>query len=91
MYEYIKGQITDLTPEKAIIEASGVGYKILIPVNVYSDLLGKEEIVTLYISAVYREDSQRLFGFASKSQRDLFDKVCDVSGIGPKIALSLIF
>ena len=90
MFEYIKGSLKDLTPEKAILETAGLGYKILIPLSVYSNLLGKESDIKLYISAVYREDSQRLFGFLSKDQRDLFEKICDISGIGPKIALIII-
>lgn len=90
MYEYIKGIITELTPEKAIVESQGFGYKVLIPLSTYTELLGKEEPLILYLTAIYREDSQRLFGFTSKAQRDLFNKVCDVSGIGPKLALSLI-
>lgn len=90
MFEYIKGYLADLTPEKAILDVQGIGYKILIPLSVYTELTQKNDLITLYISAIYREDSQRLFGFISKSQRDLFDKLCDISGIGPKIALSLI-
>ncbi len=90
MFEYICGTLVDLTPEKAVLDTSGLGYKILIPLSVYSSLLGKQDVVKLYISAIYREDSQRLFGFISKDQRNLFEKICDISGIGPKIALSII-
>lgn len=90
MFEYIKGFLSHLTPDTAILDVCGIGYKIFIPLSVYSEIIGQTEEITLYLSPVFREDSHRLFGFLSRSQRDLFEKVCDVSGIGPKIALSLI-
>lgn len=90
MYEYIKGELVELTPEIAIVDHRGLGFKLHIPLSTYTSLLRESQDIILYVSPVYREDSQKLYGFTTKSQRDLFDRVCDVSGIGPKIALSLI-
>ncbi|PCI95280.1 Holliday junction branch migration protein RuvA [Candidatus Aerophobetes bacterium] len=91
MYDYIKGTLVKVEPTNAVIDAGGIGYKLLIPLNVYSDvssMLGKP--LLLYCSFVVREDSQRLFGFLKESSRDLFITLSDVSGIGPKTALSIL-
>ena len=90
MIAYIKGILTQATPSFAIIEASGLGYKVFIP----SSLLGKlpqiHEQVTLHTSFVIRELSQTLYGFLTTQDRDLFEALMNVTGIGPKMALSVI-
>jgi len=91
MFEYIQGKLTSIEPSKAIIDCNGVGYSILIPLSAYSDLtpaIGKN--VLIYIDFVVREDSQTLFGFTDTRTRQLFQRIRDVSGIGPKTALSII-
>ena len=90
MIEYIKGILSYSTPLKTVIESGGIGYKIYIPLNNYSKLpaLGKE--ICLFISSVIREDSHKYFGFLSAEERDLFETLTDVSGIGPKTALALL-
>lgn len=91
MYEYIRGVLAKVEPTKAVIDVSGVGYHLLIPLNVYNELcLLTQKQVTLYCSFVVREDSQRLFGFLDESSRNLFLTLSDVSGIGPKTALSIL-
>lgn len=90
MIEYIKGILSYSTPVKTILEVGGIGYKIHIPLNNYSKLppIGNE--VCLFISSVIREDSHKYFGFLSAEERDLFETLTDVSGIGPKTALALL-
>ena len=90
MIEYIKGILTDSSPSHAVLEAQGIGYKVAIPLNNYAKLpqTGKETI--LYISTVIREDAHKSYGFTSKTERDFFEKLIDVSGIGPKTGLALI-
>ena len=90
MYEYIKGTLTEATLTKATIETHGLGYSLLIPFNNYSKLPILGSMVTLYASFVVREDSQRLYGFLSRHERDLFESLIDVSGIGPKTGLALV-
>ena len=91
MYEYVKGKLTKLKPNHAIVEIAGVGYTLDIPLNTYSTLSEKlGENILLFTSFVVREDSQRLFGFHGETERDLFNQVKEVSGIGPKTALALI-
>ncbi|NGX61664.1 MAG: Holliday junction ATP-dependent DNA helicase RuvA [Chlamydiae bacterium] len=90
MYEYIKGVIAETSGQIAVIEASGVGYRIHIPVSASPKLpeIGKEGL--LFVSWVVREMSQTLFGFLTREERDLFELLITLSGIGPKTALALL-
>lgn len=90
MFEYIKGTLTETSPLKVTLETHGIGYSLLIPLSTYSKLpqLGKEAV--LYVSQVIREDSNKLYGFIHRDDRDLFEKLTNVSGIGPKTALALL-
>jgi Holliday junction DNA helicase RuvA len=90
MFAYIKGQLVYSSPTIAVLEANGIGYKICIPANLFARLpqLGCE--AQLHTSFVVREQSQTLYGFSSGQERDLFETLLTVTGIGPKTALSLI-
>lgn len=90
MYEYVKGTLIETTPSKAVVEVHGLGFSLLIPFNNFSKFPALGASVTLYTSYVVREDSQRLYGFLTRSQRDLFESLIEVSGIGPKTGLSLV-
>ena len=90
MMEYIKGILTDSSPLKTIIEAGGIGYCIHIPLSNYSKLPKLGSMVCLYLKTVIREDSHKNYGFLTIEERDLFETLIDVSGIGPKTALSLL-
>lgn len=90
MFAYIKGKLIEATPSNAIIESHGIGYRIYIPANLFSKLPQINEEALLYTSYVVRELSQTLYGFLSNQERDLFDLLMTVSGIGPKLALSVI-
>lgn len=81
MIEYIKGELTDLTPALAVVEAAGVGYALNISLNTYTAIQGKKE-VRLLVSESIREDAHTLFGFASKKERELFELLITVSGVG---------
>ena len=87
MIEYIKGQLTDLNPTYAVIEAAGVGYAVNIALPSYSALVGKENSETkLVITEIIREDTHELFGFFSRGERELFLMLMTVSGIGANTA-----
>lgn len=91
MYDYFKGILSQLSLAKATLEVGGIGYQFFIPVSSYSDLSSKlGQTVVLYTCFVVREDSHRLFGFAKVKERELFETVSDISGIGPKTALAII-
>ena len=87
MIEYIKGILTDLNPTEVVIEAAGVGYGIAITLPTYSALVGNEEKeVKLYITEVIREDTHELYGFVEKAERQLFELLMTVSGVGAATA-----
>lgn len=90
MFEYIKGKLTDSSPLHAIVDVHGIGYKLFTPLSHYAKLpsIGTEAL--FYVSCIIREDSHKLFGFLTKLDRDLFEKLTEVSGIGPKSGLSLL-
>jgi len=90
MFEYIKGILVEISPQKAVVDVSGVGYSLLIPLSTYAKTPPIGEEVLFYISTIIREDSHKNFAFITKQERDLFDKFSAVSGIGPKTALSLV-
>lgn len=91
MIEYIKGILTDASPPlKVTIETGGIGYKIYIPVSHYALLPKIGEPVCLFLSAVIREDSHKHYGFLTLHERDLFEDLIVVSGVGPKTALTLL-
>jgi holliday junction DNA helicase RuvA len=90
MMEYIKGTLIETNPIRTIIEAGGIGYRIYTPLSHYAKLPTPGNPTCLYIATVIREDSHKTYGFLSASERDLFEVLIDVSGIGPKTALSLL-
>lgn len=90
MIDYIKGELTELTPTMAVVEAGGVGYAINIALQTYSALAGKEaqrgkagEVVKVVVQDIIREDDHLLYGFMTKGERELFVALTSVSGIGP--------
>ena len=84
MIEYIKGELTELTPALATVEAGGVGYGLSISLNTFSAIQGKKE-VKLYVYEAIREDAHLLYGFATKQEREAFLLLISVSGVGPNI------
>lgn len=85
MIAYIEGKIDRLTPTDAIIDAFGVGYLIQISLTSYTALQGKERS-RLWISEIIREDTHDLYGFVEETERDCFEKLISVSGVGPSTA-----
>ena len=89
MIEYVKGEVTELTPAYAVIEAHGVGYGLNISLNTYSAVQGKKE-VRLWVYEAIREDAYVLFGFATKQERDMFLLLITVSGVGAGTARMIL-
>jgi Holliday junction DNA helicase RuvA len=87
----LEGILVECTPLRAVVEANGIGYELNIPVTTAEKLPAPGRPVKLHTLAVYREDSQSLYGFASREDRDFFRLLVEkVSGIGPKTALGLL-
>lgn len=89
MIEYVKGELTELTPALATVEAAGVGYGLNISLNTYSAIQGKKE-VKLYVYEAIREDAYVLFGFVNKKEREMFELLISVSGVGPNTARMML-
>jgi Holliday junction DNA helicase RuvA len=89
MIEYIKGELTELTPGLATLEAAGVGYGLNISLNTYSAIQGKKE-VKLYAYESIREDAYVLYGFVNKKEREMFELLITVSGVGPNTARMML-
>ncbi|HCX98888.1 MAG TPA: Holliday junction branch migration protein RuvA, partial [Bacteroidales bacterium] len=85
MYEFISGNVLDLTPAYVVIETSGIGYQINISLNTFALLEGKSQTM-LYLHLVVRDDAHLLYGFSSKEERELFRNLITVSGIGANTA-----
>ena len=93
MIEYIKGQLAELTPALAVVEAAGVGYALNISLTTYSGIQGKKE-VKLYVHEALttggRDDSFTLFGFVNKQERELYRLLITVSGVGTNTARMML-
>ena len=89
MYEYIAGSVVELAPTYAVLDAGGVGYYLQISLQTYSEIEGAER-AKLYVHHVVREDAQLFFGFASKTERELFRHLISVSGVGGNTARMIL-
>ena len=89
MIDYIKGQIETLSPTEVTLETYGIGYRILISLQTYEGLNGKNE-AKIYIHHYLREDEELYYGFASKDERELFRLLIGVSGIGASTARMML-
>jgi Holliday junction DNA helicase RuvA len=93
MIDYIKGELAELTPAQAIIEAYGVGYALNISLNTYEAIQGKENVKLFVHEALVtggRDDSYTFYGFASKQERDLYRLLITVSGVGANTARMIL-
>lgn len=93
MIEYIQGELTELTPTLAVVEAGGVGYALNISLNTYTGVQGKKQ-AKLYVHEVLtaggRDDSFTLYGFASRQERELYRMLISVSGVGANTARMML-
>lgn len=89
MIEYIKGELTEVTPAYAVVEAHGVGYGMNISLNTYSGIQNKKG-VKLYVFESIREDAHVLFGFANRQEREMFLLLITVSGVGANTARMIL-
>ena len=93
MIDYIQGELAEITPAMAVVEAAGVGYALNISLNTYTAIQGNKE-VKLYVHESLitggRDDSYTFFGFASKQERELYRLLISVSGVGANTARMIL-
>ena len=90
MIAFIRGTLIEKEPTRAVIEAGGVGYELLVPLSTYEKLPRTGSEAKLLAYHCVREDDEILFGFATDDEKAMFAKLTSVSGVGPKIALAIL-
>jgi holliday junction DNA helicase RuvA len=90
MIAWLRGAVQRKTADFVVIDVSGVGYLVSIPVSTLGMVPEPGEMISLHIHTHLREDSLSLFGFATELEKELFQLLLGVSGIGPKLALSVL-
>jgi Holliday junction DNA helicase RuvA len=90
MIAHLRGKLIAKHPNQAIVEAAGVGYDVTISVPTFSELSSIGADVALHVHTHVREDAIALFGFLHSEEKQLFEKLLSVSGIGPKLAITIL-
>lgn len=89
MIGFLKGKILSAKPTKILLDVNGVGYLVNISINTFENINGKEN-ASLFIHTSVKEDSITLFGFFSESEKEMFELLITINGIGPKLALNVL-
>lgn len=90
MIGYLRGTVHEKTPNEVVIDVGGVGYEVSIPISTYTALGQKSSEIALRIYTHVREDAIVLFGFATIDEKNVFERLISVSGIGPKLAITVL-
>lgn len=90
MYAYVSGTLAEKKPTEAVIDAGGVGYRLLIPASSFEKLPAQGQPAKLVTTYVVRDDAHTLYGFATDAERTTFETMTAVSGVGPKLALAAL-
>lgn len=90
MIDYIKGTLVEKLPTQIVVDCSGVGYCVFIPVSTYRKLPEIDKQVCILVHLVHKEDTMELYGFMSNEEREVFRKLLGVSRVGPRIALAIL-
>lgn len=89
MYDYLRGEIAEIAPTYAVIDCGGVGYYVNISLNTYTAIQNLRE-AKLFVYEAIREDAYTLFGFRDKQEREMFELLISVSGVGPNTARMIL-
>jgi Holliday junction DNA helicase RuvA len=87
---YLRGRILEKQPNRIVVDANGVGYDVAVPLSTFYGLGEPGSDIALRIHTHVREDALSLYGFATRLEQDLFERLISVSGIGPKVALAVL-
>jgi holliday junction DNA helicase RuvA len=90
MIAHLRGRLLSKTPQTAVVEAGGVGYEVTISIPTFTALPGEGNEVSLLVYTHVREDALALFGFTTATEKRLFEKLLSISGIGPKLAITVL-
>lgn len=90
MIARLKGQLALKSPEGLLVDIHGVGYRVMVSLNAFADLPAEGQPVELQIHTHMRESSLELFGFVDQGEKALFTQLLSVSGVGPRIALTIL-
>ena len=90
MIAHLRGKLIAKHPNQAVVEAAGVGYDVTITIPAFSELPAVGAEVALFIHTHVREDTLALYGFLRAPEKQLFEKLISVSGIGPKLAITVL-
>src|SRR5688572_5784442 len=90
MIAHLRGRLLSKDPSRVIVETAGVGYEIFIPVSTFYELGDAGAEVSLHIHTHVREDTLALYGFHTSLEKDLFEKLLGISGVGPKLAIAIL-
>jgi Holliday junction DNA helicase RuvA len=89
MIAHLRGRLFSKQPQQAIVEAAGVGYDVAISVSTYTSLPAEGAEVALHIHTQVREDTLALYGFLDRNEKRIFERLITVSGVGPKLAITI--
>jgi len=90
MIAFLRGKVLDKQPNRIVVDVSGVGYEVQVPLSTFYEI-GEEGVdVTLRVYTHVREDALQLYGFITDLERQIFERLIGISGIGPKLAIAVL-
>lgn len=90
MYEYIKGEISEITPTYAVVENNGIGYNVNISLSTFESIQNSQGEIKLFLHEAIREDAWIFYGFVEQCEREMFRLLIGVSGVGPNTAMLIL-
>ena len=90
MIAHLRGKLAQKDPSRVIVDVNGVGYEVFVPLTTFTALPGLGSEVSIDIHTHVREDLIALYGFSTRRERAIFEKLMTISGIGPKLAVTIL-
>lgn len=90
MIAWLRGRLVEKEPARVVIDVNGVGYEVFIPTTTFAAMPGTGSDVALDIHTHVREDALSLYGFSSRQERRVFERLISISGIGPRLAVTIL-
>jgi holliday junction DNA helicase RuvA len=90
MIAFLRGRVFDKQPNRVIVDVQGVGYDVVVPLSTFYEIGDEGAEVSLRVHTHVREDALQLFGFLTELERQLFERLIGISGIGPKLAIAVL-